>query len=312
MAELEWFADVRGIERSTREPLRHYRWRALPKPGGVRLVAAPKPRLKEAQRRLLRHIVAPIPVHDAAHGCEPARSVRSALLPHSGSAIVIRFDLEGFFAHVPAGRIWSLLRDAGLPEAVAYVVTGLVTTVVPHRVLNGYPVPYEQRVALRTPHLPTGAPTSPALANRVAFSLDRRLTGLAARYGARYTRYVDDLIFSGGRSLGPAGERMSAVVERIVTDEGFRLNEDKTRIMRAAGRQQLLGAVTNVRPTLARNERDALRAIVHNCVTRGWRSQTRDVQDLRAHLLGRIAALHALDPVGAARLRSAFGAIDWS
>src|SRR5689334_7787117 len=139
MGELEWFADVRSIERSARDPLRHYRWHVLPKSGGgVRLAAAPKPRLKEAQRRLLRHVVAPIPVHVAAHGCEPARSVRSALLPHCGSAIVVRFDLEGFFAHVRAGRIWSLLRDAGLPEEVAHTVTGLATTVVPYRVLSAH------------------------------------------------------------------------------------------------------------------------------------------------------------------------------
>jgi RNA-directed DNA polymerase len=312
MGELEWFADVRGIERSAREPLRHYRWHALPKAGGVRLVAAPKPRLKELQRRLLRHVAAPIPVHDAAHGCEPGRSVRSALLPHSGSGILIRFDLEGFFAHVRAGRIWSLLCDAGLPESVAHTVTGLVTTVVPRHVLRDHPVPYEQRVALRTPHLPTGAPTSPALANRVAFSLDRRLAGLASSYGARYTGYVDDLIFSGGGFLRPAREHLIEVVERIVTDEGFRLNDGKTRVLAAAGRQHLLGAVTNVRPTLPRPDRDALRATLHNCVTHGWRSQAREVPDLRAHLMGRIAALHALDPVGAARLRSSFDAIDWS
>jgi hypothetical protein len=67
-----------------------------------------------------------------------------------------------------------------------------------------------------------------------------------------------------------------------------------------------------VRPTRPRAERDELRAILHNCSTRGWRSQARDVPDLRAHLLGRIAAMHALDPVGAMRLENAFAAIDWT
>ena len=51
--ELAWFADTRGWERQVNEPLRHYRWIVAPKRDSVRLLAAPKPRLKEIQRRLL-------------------------------------------------------------------------------------------------------------------------------------------------------------------------------------------------------------------------------------------------------------------
>ena len=71
--ELAWFADVQGRERRTSGALQHYRWWTLPKRDGVRLVAAPKPRLKEIQRRVLRHVLADIPSHEAAHGGVPAR-----------------------------------------------------------------------------------------------------------------------------------------------------------------------------------------------------------------------------------------------
>jgi RNA-directed DNA polymerase len=122
--ELAWFADVRGLERSVGEPLRHYRWRTLPKRDGVRFVAAPKPRLKEIQRRLLRHVLEPIPVHAAAHGCVRGRSVASAVGPHAGSVVVIRADLEAYFPSISAGRVWGVLRSAGLPEAVAHTSPG--------------------------------------------------------------------------------------------------------------------------------------------------------------------------------------------
>ena len=45
--------------------------------------------------------------------------------------------------------------------------------------------------------LPQGAPTSAALANLSAFALDLRLAGLARSFGVQYTRYSDDLTFSG-------------------------------------------------------------------------------------------------------------------
>ena len=117
--ELAWFADVRSLERRASEPLRHYRWRVLPKGGGVRVVAAPKPRLKEIQRRVLRHVLDPVPLHPAAQGCVRGASVRSAVAPHTSSTVVIRLDLEAFFASVTAARVWGVLFSAGLPEAVA-------------------------------------------------------------------------------------------------------------------------------------------------------------------------------------------------
>ncbi len=318
--ELAWFADVRCWERRVEAPLRHYRWRSLPRPDGVRLVAAPKPRLKEIQRRLLRHVLDPIPLHGAAHGSVAGRSVRSALISHADSHVVIRLDLESFFASVAAGRVWGVLRAAGLPEQVAHTITGLLTTVVPLEVWQAVPArPGSAAHArlgrrLSRPHLPQGAPTSPAAANLVAFCLDRRLAGLAARYDVRYTRYVDDLIFSGGHALGHARSRFVQLVERIVHAEGFTLNERKTVVLGSSGRQQVLGTVVNHHPTLPRRDRDNLRAVLHNCAVHGWASQARDRsrEEFRDHLLGRVSWVAGLDPGFGRRLRALADAIDWA
>ncbi len=316
--ELAWFADVRSMERDCAPPLRHYRWRTLPKRDGVRLVAAPKPRLKEIQRRLLRHAIAPIPFHPAAHGGVPGCSVRTAVEPHAGSIVVIRLDLEAFYDSISAGRVWGVLCRAGYPEPVAHAITGLVTTVAPLPVWRSLPVPRDSEQhrrrgeRLARPHLPHGAPTSSALANLAAFALDRRLAGLATRFGARYTRYVDDLTFSGGPSLRTARSRFVELVDEIVRDEGFRVNERKTVILGDAGRQHVLGAVINDHPTLTRRERDNLRALLHNCVEHGWQSQVRGQPEFRSWLLGRVSWANSLDPVLGGRLRAQFGLIDWA
>lgn len=319
--ELAWFADVRGLGRTAGEPLRHYRWTAAQHGDGVRLLAAPKPRLKEAQRRLLRHVLRALPVHDAAHGCVPGRSVRTAVTPHAGAAVVLQMDLEAFFPSIPAGRVHGWLQGtAGLPEPVAHAVTGLVTTVLPRSVWRQVPVPADavardrhrrlgQRLAV--PHLPQGAPTSPALANLVCFRLDRRLAGLAAAFGATYTRYVDDLTFSGDASVGRG--RLADLVTQVVTEEGFRVNRSKTRSTTAARRQAVLGTVVNARPTLPRPERDALRALLHNCAAHGWPSQVRDRDPatFRDHVLGRVSWASSIDPAFGARLRVLADRIDW-
>ena len=320
--ELAWFADTRGLERTAGEALRHYRWRAVDRPSGVRLLAAPKPRLREAQRRLLRNVLAAVPVHEAAHGCVPGRSVRTAVAPHTGQDVVLRMDLEAFFPSIAAGRVHGLLLGpGGLPEPVAHVLTGLVTTVVPLPVWRALPVPADPDARerhhrlgrrLAVPHVPQGAPTSPALANLVCFRLDRRLAGLAATFGATYTRYVDDLTFSGGTSVG--GDRFTALVAEVVADEGFRVNPAKTSAVSSARRQAVLGAVVNDHPALPRRERDALRALLHNCATHGWAGQTRgrDPVTFRDHVLGRVAWASSLDPVFGARLRVLADRIDWS
>ncbi|WP_091379488.1 hypothetical protein [Geodermatophilus sp. DSM 45219] len=87
----------------------------------------------------------------------------------------------------------------------------------------------------------------------------------------------------------------------------------KTRVARAASRQRVLGAVVNTRPTLSRTERDALRALLHNCARHGWTSQVRDHDPatFRGHVLGRVAWAASLDPVLGERLRALARRVDW-
>jgi retron-type reverse transcriptase len=162
------------------------------------------------------------------------------------------------------------------------------------------------------PHLPQGSPTSPALANLAAFGLDRRLDGLAARFGATYTRYADDLTFSGDRTLVRQAGRIIALVEDIAADEGFRVNEAKTRVRTRAQRQLVTGLVVNERPNVTRADYDRLRAVLHDAATNGPTAANRHGHpDFRAHLLGRIAWVTAANPARARKLRTAYAVIPW-
>jgi hypothetical protein len=323
LGQLAWLADARGLERSVDdERLRNYRYRTLPRRGGVvRVTERPKPRLKAIQRRLLHEVLDWIPAHPAAHGFVRGRSASSHARAHVGRRIVVSVDLEDFFASVPAARVFGIFRTAGYPEGVSHALTALTTNVVPARFWHELPRPPEPWLVavhhrlgrrLATPHLPQGAPTSPALANLATRRLDVRLAGLAASLQLTYTRYADDLTFSGD-GLAPRGTTaLVRTIEAIARDEGFAVNPYKSSVATQGGRQRVCGIVVNERANVARTDYDRLRAILHNTAIHGAAGQNRaGVEDFRAHLLGRIAWIGSLHPQRGERLRRQFGQIEW-
>jgi hypothetical protein len=326
-SELEGFADLRGLQRNTDAERRsHYVRSFVPKAsGGWRLIESPKPRLREIQRRLLDEVLARVPLHAAAHGFRERHSCRTHAQSHVGQAVVIRMDLCDFFLHVSRARVAGLFRSFGFPPGVAAMLASLATTRTPNRTFDRQPHDdadgdgtserqrdWQQHQRYRVPHLPQGAPSSPALANLCAFALDVRLAALAQAAGARYTRYADDLVFSGGRDFARGADRFVAQVGAIAFEEGFSTNARKTRVMPQARRQQITGIVVNRRVNVPRVQFDRLKATLTNCLRSGPGSQNREgFADYRAHLAGRIAYVASLNAQRGARLRRLFDAIRW-
>ena len=318
--ELEWFAELKELGNKLRKPkLQHYRYRMLPKRrGGVRLIESPKPRLKHLQRRILAGILDRIPAHPAVHGFVKGRSIVTFASPHVGQRVLLRLDLQDFFPTFPAARVQAFFRTLGYPDNVASRLGGICTNSVARDVWTIRPpeidpAPWnEARILYARPHLPQGAPTSPALANLIAYRLDGRLSALAKSVGAAYTRYADDLAFSGGEAFNRVVERFSAHAAAIALEEGFRVNHRKTRIKRSGVRQHLAGLVVNEKINLCRNSLELLEAILTNCVRFGPESQNRArVPDFRAHLEGRIGFVAMVNRAKGDRLRSLFAGIQW-
>lgn len=321
--DLGWLADPRALERIVvDQKLANYHYAWLPRPSGTpRLIEAPKPWLKKLQRRVLHRILGAIPPHEAAHGFRAGHSALTHARRHSGQAVVMGFDLEDFFAAISAGRVFGIFRTAGYPEEVAHTLTALCTNSAPAGVLRTAPTAraaivngsaYRLRQALATPHLPQGAPTSPALANLSAYRLDCRLSGLAESFGAVYSRYADDITVSGARSLVARAQVVRRLVGQIVSEEGFSLNSDKTHLTTAAGRQQVTGVVVNDGPNIARADFDLLKAQLHSAATHGPAAANRTgIDDFRAHLMGRVAWVEHVNPQRGAKLRRVFERIAW-
>jgi len=312
IGELDWLADVRALN-PAQGPLSHYRYVWVPKSYGSRLMEVPKPRLRHIQRRILREILDPIPVHAAAHGFRKGKSCRTFVEPHIGRDVVLRMDLRDFFPSIPAPRIHALFATLGYPEAVARLLTGLCTNAVPMAIARRGADSWLTAKRLGVPHLPQGAPTSPALANLCALHLDMRLDELARSMDGQYTRYADDLAVSGGAALRRGVPRISRLVTVIAMEEGFEINHRKTRSMHRSHRQLLTGVVVNEKPNVRRDDFDRLKAILTNCVRHGPSSQNRTAEcDFRSHLAGRIGHVASLSWERGKKLQDIFLRIDWS
>jgi RNA-directed DNA polymerase len=238
IARLRWLAYHREVDTGTH----YHRWTVPKRDGSRRLISAPKPELKAAQRWITREVTEHLPVHGAAHGFLAGRSIVTNAAIHAGARVLVKLDIRGFYPTVTMRRVKGLLRRAGLGEQVATVMALLATEAPREAVVTHGRTHY---VALGPRSLPQGAPTSPSITNALCLRLDCRLSGLARRLGCRYTRYADDLTFSWhGAAVAQVGALLRATT-MIVRAEGFTIHDKKTRVMRAGARQKVTGLVVN-------------------------------------------------------------------
>jgi len=243
--------------------------------GTPRQIWSPIPRLKFVQRWILENILNNLMTHGAAHGFVRGKSIVTNATVHCNSALLIKLDVKDFFPSVHWRRVKGVFRHAGYPEQIATLLA-LLCTESPRQMVQQNGKTYY--VALSDRALPQGAPTSPALTNIVCLNLDRRLTGLAEKIGLRYSRYADDLTFSlpaNSTSIKNAAQpsdhnhligQLLGSVHKILQEEGFILNNDKTRVIRMGNQHNVTGMVVNGEgvPRVPRKIKRMLRASLHN------------------------------------------------
>jgi RNA-directed DNA polymerase len=286
----------------------HYvRFQVPKKSGGMRELSAPHHDLAATQQWILMHILEKIPTHDAAHGFVPGRGTMTNATPHIGRATVINLDLKDFFPSITFPRVKGIFQQLGYSPAVATILA-LLCTECPRRKVeyNGKTF----HVATGSRGLPQGACTSPALSNLLARRLDSRLNGIAKKLGFTYTRYADDITFSGSAEFAAKTGYLLARVRHIVADEKLTVNETKTRVQRPNSRQSVTGIVVNQRPNVPRRVRRRLRAILHHAKKEGLAKQNRrNHQNFKGWLSGMISYIRMVNPETGKRLHDALAAV---
>ncbi|MEO7766235.1 MAG: retron St85 family RNA-directed DNA polymerase, partial [Ferruginibacter sp.] len=283
----------------------HYRkFYMTKKSGGKRLISAPMPRLKKVQYWILENILNKVPLHKAVNGFVSNRSIVTNAQPHVGKGLVLNMDVKDFFPSVHFKRVKGLLHQLGYSEKIATILSLICTEAATDEVAidnKNYFVHKGNRV------LPQGAPTSPAITNILCFSLDNRLQGLADKLNCNYTRYADDITFSGEKETN--AQQLVWRIKRIMQDEGFTVHPDKIRIMRKGTRQEVTGVIVNQQLNINRKDLRAFRSLLHHLKSGSNKTMHWGEGHLSDSILGYVNFIKMVNPVKGNKLQQTISSL---
>lgn len=243
--EIEHLSKLMGIKRSELQkmiakPSRFYREFSIPKKrGGTRLVSAPYPSLLMCQTWIYENILKVISVHFCCHAYREKRSIISNATPHLGKIAILKMDVREFFPSIPINWVIKLFSDIGYSQNVSYYLASICC-------LDG--------------ELPQGASTSPALSNILLKHLDNRLYKLSRKYRLNYTRYADDLTFSGNY----IPHKIINIISNIISDTGLSVNKKKTSLIIGDKQKIITGiSVQGDHLTLPRSSKRQIKQEIH-------------------------------------------------
>lgn len=284
------------------------------KRGGYRKISSPNNQLKSVQRWILNVILSPVNPHFCSKGFKRGDSIMQNAIPHIAQDALLKADLFRFFESISEKKVYKVFKSLGYHTNLAVDLAKLCTINITtkHRtdILcdEDYPDDYDCGDSM----LPQGAPTSPAIANLVAHRLDSRLQGLAQKLGIRYTRYADDLTFSGERGRLPRIK----LLRDIVQQEGFFLNNKKTSYRGRGQQRKVTGLIVSGNaPRIPRSYKRNVFWHLHNVTRIGPEEHMKNIDSDKAAyrdwLLGRIMYIKSIEPDIGRTMLHKFNLIKW-
>jgi hypothetical protein len=233
--DVNHFSLLTGIRKKSiysimNKPSAFYYFAEIPKrSGGIRKISIPFPALMYLQKWILENVLIKDVPHDCATAFYKKRSIITHANIHLGNECLLKLDLENFYSSIPKKRIISVFQYLGYSHNVSYMLASICCV---------------------NDCLPQGAPTSPTLSNIVAKRLDKRLLGLTKINEIIYSRYADDLTFSGNY----ISENLIFLIKKIISEEGFTLNEKKSRLSFEGQKKIITGiSISGNKLTLPKN-----------------------------------------------------------
>ncbi|WP_101688595.1 retron St85 family RNA-directed DNA polymerase [Dysgonomonas massiliensis] len=223
--------------------------------GDDRVISAPFPSLKYTQKWIYQNILAKAPISPHAKGFVPNLSLLNNAEPHLHQNAILQMDIANFFPSISWKRVYNVFKNIGYNNRISAALTNL---------------------CCKHNSLPQGAPTSPILSNIILSKLDKRLSKLAEKHSLTYTRYADDITFSG--YIIP--NELINIISYIIEDEGFIVNNNKTRIARGNKKKIVTGiSVNSEYLTIPRKKKREIRQAIYYIKTKGLSSHMENINN---------------------------------
>lgn len=286
------------------------------KNGGVRQIVAPHSELKNIQRYIQTAILSKVEFESPATGFVAGKSIHSNALPHAGAQAILNVDLSKFFDSINERRVYGIFRGIGYATNLAVDLAKICTVELPEEYFTSFTPDelnaYKRLVKPGEAVLPQGAPTSPALSNLVLRRLDRRLNGLAKIHKIQYTRYADDITFSGSLTDLP----MLKLLRHIIKSENININWNKVKVAKKGRRQMVTGLTISDGIHVPRSLKKEIRKHIYCCTKFGVEAHLKYIKMsgkkfYKEWLLGKIFYVNAVEPDAAEKLLNEFNLIDW-
>ncbi len=303
-----------------KSPNSHYKFYKLrKKKGGYRWINSPDELLKGIQFWIYKFILRKVTSHESSFGFVPGKSIADNTFPHTNQEVILNIDLYRFFDTITQRRVFGVFKWLGYHPNLAYSFAQLLTVQQNY----GYWKEIENEAVFSSdflsarPHcLPQGSPASPAIANIVCYRMDIRFKKLADSIGCNYTRYADDITFSGDSKNIPSIN----TIRKIIKDEGFYINENKIKYTRQNNRQEVTGLVVNNGVRVKRKYKQKVRTELYHCLKHGpedhlaWLRKNKGLEEksnYRDYLLGKICFIYSVEPKVGKEYLEMYNQINW-
>lgn len=226
------------------------------KNGKKREINMPGEWLADIQKRIYKYILCNASVSECAAAYAKGRSIHDATVKHIGQPILVKLDIKSFFESIDFETVKDVFLSLGFDKYQTLTLANFCC--------------YKGR-------LPQGTSTSPMISNLVMREFDDHLSNYCLKHDIKYTRYSDDMLFSGDFDA----KHLIGYVNLLLQDFGFELNQSKTKVIKQGQRQSALGVVLNEKQQVSKEYRKQIRQEIHYCSKYSVKSHLERMNDNR-------------------------------
>ncbi len=308
--------DLNDVKKIIDNRNNHYSYYLIKKrKGGFRRIVAPYKDLKFIQSWIKENILDKIETSQQATGFIKGKSILNNAKSHENSNVILNLDLSNFFETITEKRVYGIFSSLGYSKNLAVEFAKICTAQMSEDKYDEMPPErqefFKEIYQLTESVLVQGAPTSPNLSNLVCRRLDLRFSKLSNKLGINYSRYADDITFSGDENNLPG----IGILKKIIEDENFKINWDKVGKYKKGQRQIVTGLLIDGKVRVPKKFKKEIYRHLHFCSKYGAYSHFQKICPDKGYrkewLLGKIYFVFAIEPDEAKKMLAIANTINW-